>query len=133
MLTWSGATMSLSVHVFSIDDDGEMTFLDILPTASDLAGFESFRTSVRGSEAVRGLGARFFLSLASSDLIVAPPDVVEFMKECALLRANLDAIAPATEPGHSHEWYLDVISIRLSNIEQAGQRALGAGGGVLIW
>lgn len=125
--------MTLSVHVFRIGDDDEMTLLEAPSTSAELAGFESFRISVWGSDAVRGLGARFFPILASGDLVVAPKDVMEFLTECDLLRANLDVITPATEPAHSHEWYLDVVSIRLANIEAAAQRAVQVSGGVLIW
>lgn len=40
--------MTLSVHVFRIGDDNEMTLLDDQAMGSELAGFESFRTSVWG-------------------------------------------------------------------------------------
>jgi len=125
--------MTLSVHVFRVEDDGEMTLLDTPSAGSELAGFESFRTSVWGCEGVRDLGARFFPVLASGDLVVAPADVLEFLAECALLRSHLGAIAPATDSGHSHEWYVEVISHRLSNIEQASHRALETSCGVMIW
>lgn len=59
---------------------------------------------------------------------------MEFLKECDLLRANLDAIAPVTQSARrTHEWHLEVISARLANIEKAAQRALEVAGGVLIW
>lgn len=100
---------------------------------AELAGFESFRVTVWGSDAVRALGARFFPILAGDDLAVVPGDVAAFLDECAALRANLDAIAPQTKPDHSHEWYLEAVSARLANIEAAARRALELGGGVLIW
>ena len=129
---WSAAGVSRSVHVVRIDDDGEMILVDTPSTSSDLAGFESFRTSAWGSEAVRGLGSRYFPVLAGGNLVVAPTDVVEFLAECTLLRAHLGEIVPATDLGHSHEWYVEIVSARLSNIEQTAHRALEAHGGVLI-
>ncbi|MEU4216565.1 hypothetical protein [Actinoplanes sp. NPDC026623] len=125
--------MSLSVYVFVFGRDGEWTLLDAPSMGAELAGFESFRVTVWGSDAVRALGARFFPMLASGDLTVAPEDVAAFLGECAVLRANLDAIAPQTGPQHSHEWYSDTVSDRLANVEAAAQRALEVGGGVLIW
>lgn len=125
--------MSLSVHTFLTRDDGGMTLLDDLGQGADLAGFESFRTSVWGSDAVRGLGARFFPVLRSAELMVAPEEVMAFLTECALLRANLNMIMPPADPDHSHEWYLEVVSTRLANIEAAARRALEVGGGVVIW
>jgi hypothetical protein len=133
MSAWSSITVTLSVHVFVTDGDGDMTVLDPPSVGAELAGFEAFRVAVWGSNSVRALGAEFFPSLASGDLEVPPERVAAFLEECGLLRANLDAIAPATEPGHSHDWYLEVVSTRLANIEAAAQRALEVGGGVLIW
>jgi hypothetical protein len=125
--------VTLSVHVFVVGQDGEMTLLDTPAPGKELAGFESFRVSVWGSAAVRAMGARFFPVLASGDLTVAPDDVAAFLEECGTLRASLDKIAPPTESGHSREWYIDVMSTRLANIEAAAQRAVEMGGGVLIW
>jgi hypothetical protein len=125
--------VSLSVHVFVLGQDGERMLLDDPARGAELAGFESFRVKVWGSDVVRALGARFFPVLAGDDLTVAPDDVAAFLDECAVLRANLDMIAPRTGPAHSHEWYLEVVSTRLANIEAAARRALDAGGGVLIW
>lgn len=110
-----------------------MQVLDTPAGCADLAGFESWRTTVWGSEAVRSLGARFFPVLASGDLTVAPDQVSDFLRECAMIRANLAAVVPAADLGHSREWYLDTISQRLANIQSAAGRALEAGGGVLVW
>jgi hypothetical protein len=125
--------VTLSVHVFLVGKDGARTLLETPTMGAELAGFESFRVSVWGGDAVRALGCRFFPVLASDDLVVAPEDVAAFLEECLVLRANLGRIAPRGEPGHTHEWYLEVVSTRLANIETAARRALHAGGGVLIW
>ena len=121
------------MRVFVLDGDGRRTLLDTPDTGASLAGFESFRVTVWGSDAVRALGARFFPMLAERDLTVAPGDVAAFLDECAVLRADLDGIAPPADSGHTHEWYREVVSARLANIEAAGRRALEVGGGVLIW
>lgn len=130
---WSSIAVTLSVHIFLNGQDGEMIVLDPPSMGAELAGFESFRVSVWGSESVLALGARFFPALAFEDLVIPPDDVTTFLKECSVLRANLDAITPATDSDHSHEWYLEVVSTRLRNIEAAAERALEVGGGVLIW
>ncbi|SHF87008.1 hypothetical protein [Streptoalloteichus hindustanus] len=124
--------MSLTVDVFVLDENDEMRLLDLPPACSDLAGFEDWRTLVWGSERVRALGARYFPVLADGDL-VAPEQVRDFRRECALLAANLDAIAPPPEPGWSHERLVDGISFRLANITDAAERAEDVGGGVLVW
>jgi hypothetical protein len=125
--------MTLSVHVFLVGNDGARTLLETPTMGAELAGFESFRVSVWGGDAVRALGTRFFPVLAGDDLVVAPEDIAAFLEECGVLRANLDTIAPQGDPGHTHAWYLEIVSTRLANIEAAAQRALHAGGGVLIW
>lgn len=120
------------VHVFLVDSDGTMQVLDTPDGCQDLAGFERWRTTVWGSEAVRGLGARFFPVLASGDLVVGPDQVPSFLKECALLRVSLDVIAQA-DPDKDVAAYKDQISVRLANIQIAAGRALGLGGGVMVW
>jgi hypothetical protein len=124
--------VSLRVDVFVVDEDGEMQVLDTPDGCQDLAGFENWRTKVWGSEPVRALGARFFPVLAEGDLAVEPDQVPDFLKECARLRAGLDAIV-AADPDADREVLKDVISVRLANIQIAAGRALGLGGGVLVW
>ncbi|WP_035838975.1 hypothetical protein [Kitasatospora azatica] len=125
--------MSLSVDVFVVGEDDQMEVLDVPVGSSDLAGFESWRTVVWGSEAVRSLGARFFPILASRDLRVAPNQAADFLAECALIRSNLELVAPSADPAKSHTEYVRQISERLRNIEDACERAQGVAGGVLIW
>ncbi|MFI0789827.1 hypothetical protein ACH4Q6_29990 [Streptomyces lydicus] len=125
--------MSLSVDVFVVGEDGQVDVLDVPEGSSDLAGFERWRTSVWGSEAVRSLGASFFPVLASGDLKVLPDQVREFLTECALIRSNLEVVAPRTDPSKTHAEYVWQIAERLRNIEDAAERARGVAGGVLIW
>ncbi len=107
--------------------------LDVPADCSNLAGFESWRTSVWGSEAVSSLGATFLPVLANDDLKVFPDRLANFLAECAVIRSNLEAVAPSTDPSKSHAEYVRQISERLRNIEAAAERAQGVGGGVLIW
>ncbi|MEO6085947.1 MAG: hypothetical protein ABIQ18_22830 [Umezawaea sp.] len=125
--------MSLNVYVFLFDEDDKMTLLDTPTRGSDLAGFESFRTTVWGSDAMRALGARFFPVLNGGDLTVRPEQVADFLRECATVEANIEAIAPNTNPHHTYEWYVETVLERLANIRAAAERALEVGGGVVIW
>jgi hypothetical protein len=119
--------MTLAVDVFLRDPDGKWNVLDVPEGCDDSAGFENWRETVWGSQAVRSLGATYLPVLASSDLYVEASDVPGFLGELALLRAHLDAVAAGTgEPS-------DLVGSRLDNIEAAALRAREIGGGVLIW
>ncbi|WP_328750819.1 hypothetical protein OHT57_35345 [Streptomyces sp. NBC_00285] len=85
--------MSLSVEVFVRDPDGELRILDVSDDVYRSGGFESWRTTVWGSEFVRSLGARFLPVLAARDLYVEAEDVPEFRREVALLRSRIDEVA----------------------------------------
>jgi hypothetical protein len=140
--------MSLSVDVYVPRAEGGIEVLDVPPGCSDVAGWERWRTEVWGSEAVRALGARFFPRLAVEDLAVAPDEVSEFLAECDLIRTHLARIADhmtaeaeagsgsaeaRTASRKSHAEHADDVSRRLDNIVNAARRALGVGGGVIIW
>jgi hypothetical protein len=107
-----------------------MEVLDVPEGSRDLAGFESWRRSVWGSDRVRALGAEFFPALATGDLYVEPGEVGRFQRECAVLRANLQTVATGVDP---HAAFAATVSTRLANIEDAVCRALTAGAGVVIW
>ncbi len=125
--------MSLLVDVFVVGDDGEMKLLDVPDGCSDMAGFESWRREVWGSAVVRSLGARFFPELAVGDLTVTPDQLSDFLVECALIRNNLEAVVPRCDPAWRDGTYVRAVSARLANIEAAAERALGCGGGVIVW
>ena len=125
--------VSLIVYVFLFDEDHKMTLLDPPTRGAELAGFESFRTTVWGSDAMRALGARYFPILNGGDLTVLPEQVADFLRECATVEANVEAIAPNANPHHTHEWYVDTVLGSLANIRAAAERALELGGGVVIW
>ncbi|MFD6181370.1 hypothetical protein [Streptomyces goshikiensis] len=90
------------MDVFVVGEDGQVNVLDVPEGSSDLAGFERWRTSVWGNETVRSLGTSFFPVLASDDLKVLPDQVREFLTECALIRSNLEVVAPRTDPSKTH-------------------------------
>jgi hypothetical protein len=125
--------MSLLVDVFATREDGEMCLRDVPDGCSDMAGFESWRRTVWGSETLRSLGARFFPELADGDLIVTPDQVAVFLAECGLIRRNLETVAPRRVPGSQDEGYVRQVSERLANIEGAAERAMCSGGGVIVW
>ncbi|MFF9507397.1 hypothetical protein ACF1BU_13660 [Streptomyces sp. NPDC014724] len=119
--------MTLLVHTFVLDEQGECHLLDDPEDGSDMAGFENCRTKLWGSEAARALGARFFLELATGDLHVEPADIEAFLAECKLLHRHTAVLA-------SHSAYReDYVVARLSNITAAALRARAVGGGVLVW
>jgi hypothetical protein len=125
--------MSLTVEVFVREPDGTMRILDVPADVYQSAGFESWRTTVWGSEPVRALGARFLPVLAEGDLEVEAGQVSEFLSEVALLRAHLDAIARGTRYPRTLEEHRDGIELRLRIIGESALKALGIGGGVLVW
>jgi len=128
-----------------------MDILDEPAGVSCLAGFESWRHDVWGSERVRALGAEFFPRLAHEDLYIAQEQIEQFQRECRLLRENIEIVAFGTgplnpkatyfiaaakrsvDPPDSHAAFLETVSKRLANIEAAVQRAVDVEGGVVIW
>ncbi|WP_189925417.1 hypothetical protein [Kitasatospora xanthocidica] len=125
--------MSLLVDVFTADENGESRFLDVPKGSSDLAGFESWRTTVWGSDTVRSLGARFFPQLAGDDLRVPPEDVPEFIEEALLLQSNIESIAARMDSPKPVAQRVGEIAGRLNNILDAAHRASRIRGGVQIW
>jgi hypothetical protein len=125
--------MSLLVEVFVREPDGDMRILDVPDEVYQSGGFESWRTTVWGSEFVRSPGARFLPVPAGQDLCVEPGDVPEFQREVALLRSRLDDVARGTERPRTVEEHRHQIDTRLRIIEESARKALEMGGGVLIW
>ncbi|MFF9570705.1 hypothetical protein [Streptomyces sp. NPDC014685] len=119
--------MTLLVHTFVYDEKGDRRLLDDPDDGSELAGFESSRTKLWGSEHVRALGARFLPRLADDDMYVEPEEVEHFLAECELLRGH--AAALGAHSGYGEGYVVE----RLGNIERAALRARSVGGGVLVW
>ncbi|MFD9433180.1 hypothetical protein [Streptomyces sp. NPDC060002] len=132
--------MSLTGEVFLVGDDGDLDILagerDGRPDGMDLAGPESWRTTVWGSRSVRRIGARFLPALVSvrNGDLVAPEEIPAFLAEIALVRAYSERLAVETcPPDRTVESHRHHISGRLDGIEASARYAQGVGGGLLIW
>ncbi|MFB7209610.1 hypothetical protein [Streptomyces sp. NPDC056255] len=119
--------MTLLVHTFVYDEPGKLRLLDDPEDGGDMAGFESSRTRLWGSEHARAVGARFFPELAAGNLYVQPEDVGDFLAECELMRGH------TAELGAHSGYGEDYVAARLANITRAALRARSVGGGVLVW
>ncbi|MEV6769430.1 hypothetical protein AB0N05_12475 [Nocardia sp. NPDC051030] len=134
--------MSLLVHTFLLSADGSRDVVgEVLDTpdgVSDSAGPERWRTEVWGSQGMRSLDAQFFPILADrnrprGDLIVMPDEIPGLLQECRVVREYLSELIPAgLDAADAARLRLGILD-RLANIEIAAGRALGVGGGVLIW
>ncbi|MFF3951777.1 hypothetical protein ACFYY1_01075 [Streptomyces sp. NPDC001890] len=119
--------MTLLVHTFVYDGPGKLRLLDDPEDGSDMAGFESSRTRLWGSEHARAVGARFLPRLAADDLYVQPEEVEDFLAECELLRGHTAELGAHSGYGEKY------VAARLANITRAALRARPVGGGVLVW
>lgn len=113
-----------------IPDDREPSgrrWLDTPDGDSDLAGFESSRTKLWGSQTALDAGAVFFPKLNGADLYVQPADIPAFRAECAMLAGHVDALTAASgfENGY--------VAARLHNITKAAARAADLSGGIVVW
>jgi hypothetical protein len=119
--------MSLTVHAYRRDSSGSIQFIDE-PPGTHVAGFESWRTKVYGSEYVRGLGARLLPLLAETDLFVeTPAELDELEADCGLVLANVAEVASAAGDRP------DRVALRIGNIQQAIERAREHDGYVVVW
>ncbi|MFJ3965619.1 hypothetical protein [Streptomyces sp. NPDC090036] len=119
--------MSLLVHTFVYDADGGHDFLEDPEYGDTLAGFESTRTRLWGSGAIRAMGARFFPRLDGDNLYVERDEIDEFLAECEAVRPHLDHLAGQ---GGYHAEY---VAERFDNIVAAALRAKAEGGGIVVW
>ncbi|MET8699452.1 hypothetical protein ABZW10_11380 [Kitasatospora sp. NPDC004723] len=125
--------MSLLVHVFVVGADGERQVQDVPDGYFNGAGPESWRTRVWGSEVVRSLGAGFLPVLAEGDLWVEPEQVPALLRECLMLRDNLERVVAGIGPVMSNQEPGTAVSERLAIIGEVAGRAAATGGGVVIW
>jgi hypothetical protein len=119
--------MSLLVHTFVYDADGGYDFLEDPEHGGTLAGFESTRVRLWGSEAIRALGSRFFPQLNGGDLYIERDEIEEFLTECEALRPKLDHLAQ--QGGYD----ADYVTKCFGNIVAAALRAKAEGGGIVVW
>ena len=82
--------MSLIIDLFD-PAAGDYAYLNAVDI--DAAGFESYRQTVWGSEALRRRGLRLLPRLRERDLFVYPTELDAFAEECAVIRGDAEAIA----------------------------------------
>jgi hypothetical protein len=82
--------MSLVIDLFD-PAAGDYAYLDAVDV--DAAGFESYRFTVWGSQALRRRGLRLLPRLRERDLFVYPEELDAFADECAAIRGDAEAIA----------------------------------------
>jgi hypothetical protein len=120
--------MSLVVSAYSKRATGSTNTLEPDDPTECLAGFESYRTKLYGSQASKVLGLSLLTRLGSGDLYAEGADLQRLKAEVDLALANLDmfeaeAGAPSKELRRRFENILKAIS-RASQVEN---------GGVVIW
>lgn len=103
-------------------DSGEIVFSDYPIEGEDIAGSESWRKTVWGSQEVIDLKAQYLPQLQSQDLYIENHELEAFRKECETL------IAYYTEQANFNESIL----YRLSNLLKAANKANQIGGGIYI-
>ena len=119
--------MSLLVNVYTRTSDGKMAIVDPAEHADELAGFESYRQKVYGSDAARALGLRLLPQLDGDNLYAEGADVDRLRAEAEIALANIEQFeAEADAPAAS-------LRPRFENIIAAARRAVELGGGVVIW
>ncbi|MFF0108070.1 hypothetical protein [Streptomyces hirsutus] len=127
--------MNLPAEVFVREPDGDVRRLDVPEDFHRSAGFESWRTTVRGSMSVRSPNARFLPVPADRNPEVEADQVPGFLREIALLRAPLDPIAfgtrhPRTAEEHGEQSRLRRGSSRKPLCEPWGSAAVFSSGDV---
>jgi len=120
--------MSLVVSAFWTDPaTGEWhTFVDE-DNGYYMAGGESARSTLWGSQAVRRRGATFLPQLAHSDMWVGPDELAAFVAEVKALQADVNGLC--AELGFRPDGTLPHF---LANFLRAAEYAAARGGGVTI-
>ncbi|MEU1631114.1 hypothetical protein ABZ746_38930 [Streptomyces sp. NPDC020096] len=119
--------MSLLVHTFVYGADGGHEFLEDPEYGDTLAGFDSTRSRLWGSAAIRALDSRFFPRLDGDNLYVERDEIDDFLAECDAIRPHLDHLAE--QGGYD----ADYVAKRFDNIAAAALRAKANGGGIVVW
>lgn len=119
--------MSLLVNIYTRAPDGKMIIVDPAEHAVELAGFESYRQKLYGSNAALALGLRLLPQLDRGDLYAEGADVDRLRTEAQTALANIEQFeAEANATAES-------LRPRFENIAAAARRAAELGGGVVIW
>jgi len=119
--------MSLSVEVYTTDDNGEMVLHDPKDYSETLAGFESYRTEVYGSELAKRLGFKVLPTLASNNIYAKGQEVNKLKTEAETIMREASAFAEQFNND------AETIKYRADNIRKACIRARKMQGNVVIW
>jgi hypothetical protein len=92
-----------------------------------LAGFESYRQQLYGSQAARGLGLRLLPTLDGGNVYAEGAVVEQLRDEAELALAHIELFVIEAEAT------ADSLRPRFENIIAAARRAVAVGGGVVIW
>ena len=120
--------MSLSVTLVTLDPKTkQIADTDEYPQdGSDLAGFESWRKTVYGSDAVISRGATFLPQLAVTDLMIDGDELTAFESELETLVGDLQNIC------HDLHQDFETLGFRLHNILNATKTAIKEGKAVWV-
>jgi hypothetical protein len=132
--------MTVTVNVYTCAPDGRLKIVHSEDHSQELAGFESWRTSVWGSEAVRRLGLQLLPSLAEGDLYASDDLLDRLDIEVRQLQESLRLVVDELLANGVHvvangDPY-ETVAFRLANIAEAVRlaRSIPEGaGGVVIW
>jgi hypothetical protein len=119
--------MTLVVSVYVRDSSGSMDIIEPDSPSEELAGFESYRQKLYGSQVAVSLGLKLLPSLATKDVYAEGPALEQLRDEAELAIANIGLFE--AESGASAE----SLRPRFENIICAVHRASRVGGGVVIW
>lgn len=119
--------MTLVVNAYVRDSCGEMNFIEPEHSWEELAGFESYRRTLYGSQAALSLGLKLLPILANSNVYAEGPDLEQLRHECELALVNVELFE--AESGACAE----SLRSRFENIICAVERASRVGSGVVIW
>ena len=119
--------MSLSVHTYTTGVDGEMVFHDSKDGSETLAGFESYRTTLYGSELSKRLGFKLLPTLAFKDIYAEGQDINQLKSEAEIMMCEAAAFGGQANADAEH------IKVRAENICKACIRARKMQCNVVIW
>ena len=114
--------MSLLVNTYTRGPDGRMEIIEPEDHAQELAGFESYRQRLYGSQAARSLGLQLLPTLDGSDVYAKGEEVERLRAEAELALANIEMFVAEAEAT------AESLRPRFENIIAATGRAASVGG-----
>lgn len=118
--------MSLTVEPYVRDSGGIAVQREGGSQSQKLAGFESWRCEVWGSDAALALGLSLLPTLRSSDVYAEGDDLTRLENELGTLLEHVESVASQTRKAP------ELIRENAQNILTAISRARELGGGVVI-